>query len=233
MLNKMLRVKPFMNANNGGGTGATGPAGDKSGSAAGASGSVDGNAGPGAGASGGSSSSEGSSEGSGSISFDDFLKQGSNQAEFDRRVQKGIATAVANEHERLTAIFDSKLDEQSRLLKMTDAERTQYLSDKAKKDLADREAAITKRELSATAKDKLTTDKLPIGLAEILDYSSKEACDKSLETVTKVFNDAVNAAVQEQLKGGKPLTDGQTQGQKQTPDEALVAQITKAINGGF
>ena len=140
---------------------------------------------------------------------------------------------MANEHERLTSIFNGKLDEQSKLLKMTEQERTQYLADKARKDLADREAAITKRELSAAAKDKLTTDKLPIGLAGILDYSSKEACDKSLETVTKVFNDAVNAVVQEQLKGGKPLTDGQTQGQKQTPDEALVAQITKAINGGF
>lgn len=219
MLNKMLRVKPFMNANNGEGTGTTGGADDNGGNAAGVSGN--------------SSPSEGSSGDNGSVSFDDFLKQGSNQAEFDRRVQKGIATAVTNEHNRLMAIFDDKLDEQSKLLKMTEPERTQYLADKARKDLADREAAITKRELSATAKDKLTTGKLPIGLAEILDYSSKEACDKSLETVTRVFNDAVDAAVQEQLKGGMPLDDGQTQGHKQTPDEELAAQIAKALNGGF
>ena len=156
MLNKMLRVKPFMNANNGEGTGTTGGANDKGGGATGSSGGQGDNDGNAAGASGNSSSSGGSSGVSGSISFDDFLKQGSNQAEFDRRVQKGIATAVANEHERLTSIFNGKLDEQSKLLKMTEQERTQYLADKARKDLADREAAITKRELSAAAKDKLT-----------------------------------------------------------------------------
>ena len=30
------------------------------------------------------------------VSFDDFLKQEGNQAEFDRRVQKAIDTAVSN-----------------------------------------------------------------------------------------------------------------------------------------
>ena len=38
--------------------------------------------------------------GNGSMSFDDFLKGEGNQAEFDRRVQKAVKTAVTNAQEK-------------------------------------------------------------------------------------------------------------------------------------
>ena len=40
------------------------------------------------------------------LNFDDFLKQGKNRAEFDRRVNKAIETAVGNERERLAALHN-------------------------------------------------------------------------------------------------------------------------------
>ena len=44
-------------------------------------------------------------------SFDDFLKTGDNQAEFDRRLQKAINTAVTNEQKKWQAMTDDKLSE--------------------------------------------------------------------------------------------------------------------------
>ena len=43
------------------------------------------------------------------VSFDEFLKGDGNQAEFDRRVQKAVNTAVTNAQEKWKALTDDKL----------------------------------------------------------------------------------------------------------------------------
>lgn len=58
-------------------------------------------------------------EGNEPQSFDDFLKTGGNQAEFDRRVQKAVNTAVTNAQEKWQALTDDKLSEAEKLAKMT------------------------------------------------------------------------------------------------------------------
>ena len=45
------------------------------------------------------------------MTFDEFLALPGNQAEFDRRMSKGIDTAVSNESARLKTVFDQQLDE--------------------------------------------------------------------------------------------------------------------------
>ena len=137
-------------------------------------------------------------------SFDDFLKTGSNQAEFDRRVQKAVNTAVTNAQEKWQALTDDKLSEAEKLAKMTKEEKAQYMQQKREKELTDREAAITRKELMAEAKNTLASDGLPQELAEVLDYSDADTCKKSMEKVKEVFQRAVETAVEEKLKGGKP-----------------------------
>lgn len=137
-------------------------------------------------------------------SFDDVLKNKDYQAEFDRRVQKGIDTALAKAQEKWQALTDDKLSEAEKLAKMTKEEKAQYLAQKQEKALAAREADITKRELMAEAKNTLAEKKLPVGLAEVLDYTDAESCSKSIEAVEKAFQEAVQAAVEEKLKGGTP-----------------------------
>lgn len=137
-------------------------------------------------------------------SFDDFLKNKDYQAEFDRRVQKGIDTALAKAQEKWQALTDDKLSEAEKLAKMTKEEKAQYLAQKQEKALAAREADITKRELMAEAKNTLAEKKLPVGLAEVLNYADAESCSKSIEAVEKAFQEAVQAAVEEKLKGGTP-----------------------------
>ena len=137
-------------------------------------------------------------------SFDDFLKTGGNQAEFDRRVQKAVNTAVTKAQEKWQALADDKLSEAEKLAKMTKEEKAQYMQQKKEKELTDREAAITRKELMAEAKNTLASDGLPQELAEVLDYSDADTCKKSMEKVKEVFQRAVETAVEEKLKGGKP-----------------------------
>ena len=70
--------------------------------------------------------------------------------------------------------------------------------------MTDREAAITRKELMAEAKNTLAEKKLPVGLAEVLNYADADSCNKSITAVEKVFQQAVEVAVNERLKGGKP-----------------------------
>ena len=156
------------------------------------------------GGSGEGAGGEGGAGGDTPPSFDDFLKTGGNQAEFDRRVQKAVNTAVTKAQEKWQALADDKLSEAEKLAKMTKEEKAQYMQQKREKELTDREATITRKELMAEAKNTLASDGLPQELAEVLDYSDADTCKKSMEKVKEVFQRAVETAVEEKLKGGKP-----------------------------
>lgn len=145
-------------------------------------------------------------------SFDEWLAANREyQAEFDRRTQKALGT----QRERLEVLFSEKATEAEKLAKMTKDEKEQYLRQKKENELAKREADITKRELMAEAKNTLAEKKLPVGLAEVLDYSDADRCNKSIEAVTKAFQEAVSAAVEEKLKGGAPLHKPEQNGDTQ------------------
>ena len=192
------------------------------GDGAGADGGNGGGSGEGAGG-------EGGAGGDTPPSFDDFLKTGGNQAEFDRRVQKAVNTAVTKAQEKWQALADDKLSEAEKLAKMTKEEKAQYMQQKREKELTDREAAITRKELMAEAKNTLASDGLPQELAEVLNYSDADTCKKSMEKVKEVFQRAVETAVEEKLKGGKPP--------KKAPEtntqEALEKQVYNAMMGIF
>ena len=138
------------------------------------------------------------------LSFDGFLAQEGNQAEFDRRVQKAIDTAVSNAQQKWQALTDDKLSEAEKLAKMNKEEKAAYMQQKKEKELSDRESAVARKELMAEAKNTLAEKKLPAGLAEVLNYTNAESCNKSIDAVEKAFQAAVEAAVQERLKGGEP-----------------------------
>lgn len=162
-------------------------------------------------------------EGNEPQSFDDFLKTGGNQAEFDRRVQKAVNTAVTNAQEKWQALTDDKLSEAEKLAKMTKEEKAQYMQQKKEKELSEREAAITRKELMAEARNTFAGDGLPQELAEVLNYTDADTCKKSMETVKKAFQRAVEAAVEEKLKGGKPP-------KKATETDEQKAQQQKVYN---
>lgn len=146
----------------------------------------------------------GAGEGTQPLSFDEFLAQGGNQAEFDRRTNKAIQTAVSREKEKWEALADDKLSEAEKLAKMTKDEQKTYMQNKKDKELSEREKKVARAELMAEAKNTLTGDGLPVELAEVLDYTDADTCKRSMETVKSTFQKAVEAAVEERLKGDKP-----------------------------
>lgn len=151
----------------------------------------------------GTSGTAGTSEGGREPTFDELLKSG-HQAEFERRVQEAVNAALTKAQEKWQALTDDKLSEAEKLSKMTKDEKEKYLQQKHEKELADRESAITRRELTAEAKNTLAEKNLPAELAEILNYTDADSCKASIEAVEKVFQKAVENTVDERLKGGKP-----------------------------
>ncbi len=165
-------------------------------------------AGGGAGGSGdagaGQEGSGGEGAGAQPIGFDDFLKDPKNQAEFDRRVAKALETTRTKMQADIEAKMEAARTEAEKMAKMNADQKAQYERDKREKELAGREAEITKRELTATAKEQLAEKGLPISLAAVLNYTNAEECAASIDAVEKAFQEAVEQAVNTRLSGGKP-----------------------------
>ena len=108
--------------------------------------------------------------------FDDFLKDPKMQAEFDKRVAKALETNRAKMQAEIETKISEAKTEAEKLAKMNAEQKAQYEQQKRETELAAREAEITKRELSAQAKETLAEKGLPIELANVLNYSSADAC---------------------------------------------------------
>lgn len=160
------------------------------------------------------------------ISFDDFLKQKGNQAEFDRRINAAVQKGISNAKEKWEAITNDKVSEAEKLALMSQSEKTDYLQKKKEKELAEREAEINKHELEATAKNTLADKGLPKELAGILNYTDAESCKKSIDQVEKAFRRAVQDAVSDRLKGGEPMKKA-----GQPTEKDMEAEVAKALAG--
>lgn len=170
----------------------------------GGSGNNPGNGGA-AGGNGGAGSGDGSS-GNKTMPFDDFLKQEGNQAEFDRRVQKAIDTAVTNAQSKWKALHDDKLSEAEKLAKMTSEERSAYRMSQLEKELNAFKEKDTLAEMSKTARKMLAEDEIniPDELLAHLVSTDAEDTKQTVQTFSKLFKDAVQDAVKDKLKGNPP-----------------------------
>lgn len=162
-------------------------------------------------------------------SFDDFIEKDGNKEEFEKRMKEAVKKAVSEAQKKWESLTDDKLSEAEKLARMTKEQKEQYLQQKKEKEISEREAAVTRKELMAEAKNTLSEKKLPASLAEILDYSDADACNKSIETIEKAFQNAVEAAVEERLKGGKPpkRANGNVAFTKEQVSKMTPAEINK------
>lgn len=104
--------------------------------------------------------------------------------------------------EEVNAIVQKRLNREREKLTKAFEEGTR------ESDLDERERNILKRELRADTLDKLAENRMPLGLADLVSYDSKEECEKSLSTVTQVFNQAVNVAVKGKARQTTPRDGG-------------------------
>lgn len=161
--------------------------------------------------------------------FDEILENKDYQAEFDRRVKKGIDTALEKERKRLESIYNDKLTEQERLAKMNEEEKLKYQNEQKEKEMAERERNITKRELTAEAKNMLAEKNLPADLVDVVVLDSAESVTKSIDAIEKSFADAVEKAVDERLKGQKPPKDASTEKDPEDPEAKVDAELRKNL----
>lgn len=150
----------------------------------------------------------GSSEGDGGtlLSFDDFLKQEGNQAEFDRRVQKAIDTAVSNVQKKWNDLHDDKLSEAEKLAKMTNEEKAAYRMSQMEKELNAFKEKDTLSQMSSTARKLLAEEEIniPDELLTHLVSTDAEDTKNTVQAFAKLFKDAVQDAVKDKLKGNPP-----------------------------
>ncbi len=175
----------------------------------GGSGNGDGNGTGDDGGNGGSGDGKGGS-GSETLSFEEFLKQEGNQAEFDRRVDKAVQTAVANVEEKWRTLTDDKLSEAEKLTKMTKEERAAYKTKKLEEELASLKHEKEVAELAAEARRNLTEDGINIPDDLLANLIGKDAAETktNVEAFTKLFNGAVNEIVKKKAQQNTPQEGG-------------------------
>lgn len=122
------------------------------------------------------------------------------QEDVDRIVQGRVAKAEKAWKKQL----EDEKTEAEKLAGMSEKDKKKYQEEKRVRDLDEREAAITRRELTAQAKIQLADKGIPTELAEILNFTDADSCKKSIDIVEKAFQSAVEKAVEEKLKGGNP-----------------------------
>ena len=167
--------------------------------------------GDGGGAEGGNGGGTGAAAGTGSggvMSFDDFLQTEDNQAEFDRRVQKAVKTAVSNAQKKWEALTDDKLSEAEKLAQMTKEEKAEYRNKKLEKELADLKRQNVITEMAKTARKLLEEEEIniPDELLGHLVSENAETTKAAVEIFSKMYKAAVQAAVKDALKGNPPKT---------------------------
>lgn len=188
--------------------------------------------GSGAGGAGDGDGHEGEGSGTGGtgedISFDDFLGLGQNRAEFDRRVQKAIQTAVANAQRKWQTLTDDKVGEAEKLAQMTAEERLRYRAEKAEKSLADLQKQMARDDMAKTARKMLADEAVtvPDEVVMALVTDDAESTKTAVQGFAKVFKEAVQAAVKDALRGEPPK--GGTGGGKPVTREDILAVKDRA-----
>lgn len=155
------------------------------------------------------------------------------QADVDRLVAQRLARAQRDAEAKIKAARQEGFSEAEKLAKMTEQQRVEHEREQAERaaqereqDLTRREAEIVRRELRATAVETLREKHLSVKLADALDYSSAEACQKSIELLEGVWRESIQEGVDQRLaasRGGAQL--------KRAPDSeaALLTQVRSAM----
>jgi len=120
--------------------------------------------------------------------------------------------------------------EQERLAKLTPEQRAAEEQEAVKKQNAELTAKLKRMELEQKAAAKLAEKKLPSGLASFLDYTDEAKMNASLEKIGTMYQEQLEAGIQERLKGATPKGLGSA---ANLTDGMIGTEIAKRIRGGL
>ena len=127
-----------------------------------------------------------------------------------------IGKMLSAERSKWEAEQEAKENEAKRLAKMNADEKQKYQLDQREQELADREKAIARKELTAEAKAMLSERDLPVELVNVVDLTSAETVSESITSIQKAWEESVQKGVSERMKGSAPIKNAQTVQQEVT-----------------
>ena len=123
--------------------------------------------------------------------------------------------------------WEEEAADAERVRKLSPEERAAEEQQRKDSEIADLRNQLLRKELQESAVKALEQDGFPVGLAGVLDYSSKEKMEESLANTTRIFKDSLAAAVQSRLKGRTP----EGLGSAASAENLLKDQIAKNVRG--
>ena len=130
-----------------------------------------------------------------------------------------IGKMLSAERSKWEAEQEAKENEAKKLAEMNADEKQKYQLDQREQELADREKAIARKELTAEAKAMLSERDLPVELVNVVDLTSAETVSESVAVLQKSWEQAVQKGVQEKLKGKAPINHAPTVNDELTVEE--------------
>ena len=106
-----------------------------------------------------------------------------------------IGKMLSAERSKWEAEQEAKENEAKKLAKMNADEKQKYQLDQREQELADREKAIARKELTAEAKAMLSERDLPVELVNVVDLTSAETVSQSVAVLQKVWDANINASL--------------------------------------
>lgn len=118
--------------------------------------------------------------------------------------QEELDSIIKSNVDRALAKANKEAEEAKKLAKMNAEQKAKYELEQAEKKLAEREAEVTRRELTAEAKSILSERGLSTDLHSLLNYESAETVQANIDALEKAIQQSTEKAVEERLKGSTP-----------------------------
>ena len=112
---------------------------------------------------------------------------------------------------------EAKESEAKKLAKMNADEKKDYQLKQREQELADREAEITRKELTAEARSMLSERDLPVELVDVVNLTDADSVTESVNAIQKSWEAAVQKGVSDRLKGSAPIKSAQQNQQEEVP----------------
>lgn len=125
-----------------------------------------------------------------------------------------IGKMLSAERSKWEAEQEAKENEAKKLARMNADEKKDYQLKQLEQELANREQAIARKELTAEAKAMLSERGLPVELVAVVDLSNAEAVTESVARIQKTWEDAVQKGVSDRMKGSAPIKTAPTNQQE-------------------
>ena len=130
------------------------------------------------------------------------------QSEADKRVTSALQTAKAKWEAEFGAKLETEKAEAARLAKLSADQREKEIFERQKAELAQQQAEFQRQQLLSQTMLEMGKANLPVSFAKFLMADTAETVSENLAEFTKQWQEALQKAVDDRLKGTTPKAGG-------------------------